>query len=421
MSTELKNRILFTLFILLIYRIGTFIPLPGIDSEIIANFFSESSNSIFSMINMFSGGAFQRMSIFALNIMPSITASIIIQLLASVYKSLEELHKDGEAGKRKINQYTKYLTLVLGFFQSLAIYFTFLNMEKSAFINTSRVFMWTTVFSLLASTMFLMWLGDKITNQGMGNGISIIIATGIIAELPGDLISIFQAAKNSPYSWVFVFCLLFLLGALILFVVYFEQSTREVKVQYSNKVVVKGQNQPASFIPLKLNMSGVIPPIFASSLLMFPAIILQFFGNSSLAQKFSSFLTRGNLLYTVIFSILIIFFSFFYSSIVFNIEELGENLKKSNCFVAGIRPGKNTVDYFSAIINRLTLIGAIYLILVCVIPDVLFTKYSIQLSIGGTSLLIIVSTVIDLIARFQSYSFSEKYSNVGKRRKIRVR
>jgi preprotein translocase subunit SecY len=370
---------------------------------------------------MFSGGAFQRMSIFALNIMPSITASIIIQLLTSVYKSLEDLQKEGEAGKRKLNQYTKYLTLVLGFFQSLAIYFTFLNMEKSAFISSSKIFMWTTVCTLLASTMFLMWLGDRVTNNGIGNGISIIITTGIVAELPGNLINIFQVSKANSYSWVFVLGLTFLLSFLIYFVVYVEKATREVKVQYSNKIVVKGQSTPASFIPLKLNMSGVIPPIFASSLLMFPAIILQFFGNSAMAQKFASFMSRGNLLYTCVFSILIIFFSFFYSSIVFNIEELGENLKKSNCFVAGIRPGKNTVDYFSVIINRLTLIGALYLILVCVIPDILFTKYSIQLSIGGTSLLIIVSTVIDLIARFQSYAFSEKYSNVNRQRRIRVR
>jgi preprotein translocase subunit SecY len=401
--------------------VGTFIPLPGIDSGIIAEFFDTTTNSIFGMINMFSGGAFQRMSIFALNIMPSITASIIIQLLTSVYKGLEELRKEGEAGRRKINQYTKYLTLFLGFFQSLAIYYTFLNMEGSAFISNSKIFLWTTVCSLLASTMFLMWLGDKITHQGIGNGISILITVGIIAELPSNLFSIFQMSKNGSYSWVFVFGLLFLLAALTYFVVYVEKSVREVKVQYSNKIMAIGQTTPASFIPLKLNISGVIPPIFASSVLMFPMIILQFFGNNALVQKFSSFLSRGGLFYSIAFSVLILFFSFFYSSIVFNIEELGENLKKSNCFVPGIRPGKNTVDYFSAIVNRLTFIGATYLILVCVIPDVIFSRYSIQLSIGGTSLLIIVSTVIELIVSFQSYSFSEKYSNVNKRRKIRVR
>jgi preprotein translocase subunit SecY len=361
------------------------------------------------------------MSIFALNIMPSITASIIIQLLSSVYKGLEELRKEGEAGRRKLNQYTKYLTLGLGFFQSLAIYYTFLNMEQSAFISTSKVFLWTTVCSLLASTMFLMWLGDKITHQGIGNGISILITVGIIAELPSNLIAIFQMSKNNSYSWIFVFGLLFLLAALTYFVVFIEKSVREVKVQYSNKIMAIGQSTPASFIPLKINMSGVIPPIFASSILMFPMIILQFFGNNALMQKFSSFLSRGGLFYSIIFSCLIVFFSFFYSSIVFNIEELGENLKKSNCFVPGIRPGKNTVDYFTTIVSRLTLVGAVYLILVCVIPDVIFTKYSIHLSIGGTSLLIIVSTVIEMIVNFQSYTFSEKYNNVNKHRKIRVR
>jgi preprotein translocase subunit SecY len=370
---------------------------------------------------MFSGGAFQRMSIFALNIMPSITASIIIQLLASVYKGLEDLHKEGEAGKRKINQYTRYLTLILGFFQSLAIYYTFLNMEKSVFISASKVFLWTTVFTLLASTMFLMWLGDKITNHGIGNGISLIIAVGIVSEIPGDLLRIFRMPETGAYSWVFVCGLLALLAFLICFVVFVEKSTRNVRVQYSNRIIAKGQNAPTSFIPLKLNMSGVIPPIFASSVLMFPIIILQFFNNNALAQRFTSFVSRGNIIYTIIFSALIIFFSFFYSSIVFNIEELGENLKKSNCFVVGIRPGKNTVDYFAEIVNRLTLIGAFYLILVCVIPDIIFSKYSIQISLGGTSLLIIVSTVIDLIAQAQSYTFSERYNSVNKQRKIRVR
>jgi preprotein translocase subunit SecY len=266
-----------------------------------------------------------------------------------------------------------------------------------------------------------MWLGDKITNQGIGNGISLIIAVGIVSEIPGDLLRIFRMPETGAYSWIFVCGLLILIAFLICFVVFVEKSTRNVKVQYSNRIITKGQNAPSSFIPLKLNMSGVIPPIFASSVLMFPVIILQFFNNNTLAQKFTSFVSRGSAIYTLIFSALIVFFSFFYSSIVFNIEELGENLKKSNCFVVGIRPGKSTVDYFTDIVNRLTLIGAFYLILVCVIPDIIFTKYSIQISLGGTSLLIIVSTVIDLIAQVQSYTFSEKYNNVNKQRKIRVR
>ena len=420
MSSELKNRILFTIFILLIYRLGTFIPLPGIDSEIVANFFNNESNSIFGMLNMFSGGAFQRMSIFALNIMPYITASIIIQLLSSVYKTLEELRKDGEAGRKKLNQYTKYLTLILGFFQSLAMYFAFKNMEQSAFISNSNIFLWTTVTSLLGSTMLLMWLGEKITHQGIGNGISMLIFIGIVAELPADIISIFEMSKSGMYSWIFVIFLLLLIIASILFVVYMEKATRNIRVQYSNKGMV-GSGQPDnSHIPFKINMSGVIPPIFASSILMFPLLITQFFSND-LTEKMSVLLSRGSLVYSILFAVGIIFFSFFYASIVFNTEELAENLKKGSCFIPGIRPGKNTVEFFDSIINRLTLVGAIYLIIVSIIPDVLFTKYSVRLSLGGTSLLIVVSTIIDVVTQYQSFVFSEKYNNVNKRRKVRIR
>lgn len=419
MSSELKDRILFTLLILVVYRIGTFIPLPGIDTKIIGDFFNNSSNSIFTMINMFSGGAFQRMSIFALNIMPYITASIITQLLTSVFKNLSELKKEGEAGRKKLNQYTKYLTLCLGFFQSVGIYYAFSNLEQTAFVSSSKMFLWTTVFSLLGSTMFLMWLGDKITNQGIGNGISILITVGIVAELPSNFANILQLAKSGNYSIWFVVVLLILFTCLISFVIYMEKATRNVKIQYPNRALLKG-NADNSYIPLKINISGVIPPIFASSILMFPLAIMQFF-NAELASKMSAYFQRGSLMYILLFSLGVIFFSFFYSSIVFNTEELADNLKKSNCFVAGIRPGKNTMEYFDNIINKLALVGSVYLIFVCIIPDILFRMYSLNLTIGGTSLLIIVSTVIDLITQFQSYVFSEKYNSVNKRRRLRVR
>lgn len=419
MSSELKNRVLFTLLILIIYRIGTFIPLPGIDTKIIGDYFNGSSNSIFGMINMFSGGAFQRMSIFALNIMPYITASIIIQLLGSIYKTFGDLRKEGEFGRRKLNQYTKYLTLLLGFFQSVGIYYAFSNLEQSAFVSSSKIFLWTTVFSLMGSTMFLMWLGDKITNQGIGNGISILIAVGIIAELPSNFINILQLSKSGMYSITFVVCLLISFILLIAFVIFMEKATRNVKIQYPNRALLKG-SADNSYIPLKINISGVIPPIFASSILMFPMAITQFF-SAELASKMSAYVQRGSAIYILLFSVAVIFFSFFYSSIVFNTEELADNLKKNNCFIAGIRPGKNTMEYFNSIISKLTLIGSIYLIFVCIIPDILFKKYSITLSIGGTSLLIIVSTVIDLITQFQSYVFSEKYNSVNKRRRVRVR
>ena len=419
MNSELRSRIFFTLFILVIYRVGTFIPLPGINSRIVADFFSKSSNGIFGVINTFSGGAFQRMSIFALNIMPYITASIIIQLLTSMYKSLEELKKEGEVGRRKLNQYTKYLTLFLGMFQAISIYYAFSNLEQSAFISTSKIFLFTTIFTLLGSTMFLMWLGDKITNQGIGNGISLLTTTGIIAELPGNITSILDMAKSGKYSIAFVLFLLFLFAFLIAFVVYVEKATRNVKIQYPNRNIFRIKNDN-SYIPLKINIAGVIPPIFASSILTFPLGILQFF-KPEVAVNISNYIQKGSFIYSLLFTITVIFFSFFYSGIVFSIEELAENLKKSNCFVPGIRPGKNTADYFENIVNKLTFIGSIYLVFVCIIPDVLFKKYSVRLSISGTSLLIVVSTVIELIAQFQSFVFSEKYNNVNKRRRVIVK
>lgn len=419
MSLELRNRILFTLFILIIYRIGTFIPLPGIDSKIVSEFFSGSSNGIFGVINTFSGGAFQRMSIFALNIMPYITASIIIQLMTSMYKSLEELKKEGEVGRRKLNQYTKYLALTLGMFQAIGIYYAFSNLEKSAFISSSKIFLFTTIFTLLGSTMFLMWLGDKITNQGIGNGISLLTTTGIIAELPGNIASIFEMTKSGKYSTGFVLFLLFLFAFLITFVVFIEKANRNVKIQYPNRNIFRIKNDN-SYIPLKINISGVISPIFASSILTFPLGILQFF-KPEIAVKIASYIQKGSLLYSLLFTVTVVFFSFFYSEIVFNIEELAENLKKSNCFVPGIRPGKNTAEYFSEIINKLTFIGSLYLVFVCIIPDVLFKRYSVRISISGTSLLIVVSTIIELIAQFQSYVFSEKYNSVNKRRRVIVR
>lgn len=419
MNSELRSRIFFTLFILVIYRVGTFIPLPGINSRIVADFFSKSSNGIFGVINTFSGGAFQRMSIFALNIMPYITASIIIQLLTSMYKNLEELKKEGEVGRRKLNQYTKYLTLFLGMFQAISIYYAFSNLEQSAFISTSKIFLFTTIFTLLGSTMFLMWLGDKITNQGIGNGISLLTTTGIIAELPGNITSILDMAKSGKYSIAFVLFLLFLFAFLIAFVVYVEKATRNVKIQYPNRNIFRIKNDN-SYIPLKINIAGVIPPIFASSILTFPLGILQFF-KPEVAVNISNYIQKGSFIYSLLFTITVIFFSFFYSGIVFNIDELAENLKKSNCFVPGIRPGKNTADYFENIVNKLTFIGSIYLVFVCIIPDVLFKKYSVRLSISGTSLLIVVSTVIELIAQFQSFVFSEKYNNVNKRRRVIVK
>jgi len=422
MNSELKTKILYTVFLLFLYRIGTFIFLPGIDGGVIAEFFSSDTGSVFNLLNMFSGGAFARMSIFALNIMPYITASIIIQLMSSVYKGLEELKKEGEYGRRKLNQYTKYLTLILAVFQAVGVYYAFSNLEKSAFISSSRIFLWTTVFTLVAGTMILMWVGDKITQNGVGNGISLLIFVGIISELPSSFIQMFDLSKRGVYSAAFLLLVLFVFVGLVLFIVFMEKSTRNIKIQYPNRGLMKsnGFNEDNSHIPLKMNMSGVIPPIFASSVLMFPFAISKMF-EGDWGNRVSALIAKGNLLYIVLFSVLIVFFCYFYSSVVFNTEDVADNLKRNNCFIAGIRPGKATKEYLEYVVNRITFVGAIYLCVVCLLPEILVTRYSLPISIGGTGLLIVINVVVDLISQVQSYMFASKYNSINKQRRIRVK
>ena len=385
--TELKNKIFYTIFLLFLYRVGTFIFLPGINGEVISEFFNSDTGSIFNLLNMFSGGAFARMSIFALNIMPYITASIIVQLMSSAFKGLEELKKEGEYGRRKLNQYTKFLTLVLAIFQAFGIYYAFANLEKSAFISNSSMFLWTTVFTLVAGTMVLMWLGDKITQNGIGNGISLLIFIGIVAELPSSFVQIFDLTKRGAYSTIFLLLVLAIFVGLILFIVFMEKSTRNIKIQYPNRGMMKanGISDDSSRIPIKMNMSGVIPPIFASSILMFPFAISKMF-NGEIGQKISAIIARGNFVYVILFTMLIIFFCYFYWSVVFNTEDGANNLKKNNCFISGIRPGKATKEYLSYVVNRITFVGAIYLSVVCLLPEIIVTKYSLPISIGGTGL-----------------------------------
>jgi len=396
--------------------------LPGINGNVIADFFNSDTGSVFNLLNMFSGGAFARMSIFALNIMPYITASIIIQLMSSVYKGLEELKKEGEYGRRKMNQYTKYLTLVLGIFQAAGIYFAFSNLETSAFISDSKIFLWTTVFTLVAGTMILMWLGDKITQNGIGNGVSLIIFVGIVAELPGSFAQIFDLSKRGAFSFFFLLLVLAVFIGLVLFIAFMEKSTRNIKIQYPNRGLMKsnGLKEDNSHIPLKMNMSGVIPPIFASSILMFPFAISKMF-QGEWGAKISALISRGNLLYVILFSALIVFFCYFYSFVVFNTENVADNLKKNNCFIGGIRPGVATKEYLEYVVNRITFVGAIYLCCVCLVPEVLVSKYHLPLSIGGTGLLIVINVVIDLIMQIQSFTFSNKYATMNKQRRIRVR
>ncbi len=419
-NSELKRRILFTVFILLVYRFGTFVPIPGINIEVLKKFFASDSANMFGMINLFSGGALERMSIFALNIMPYITASIIMQLLTSMYKGLEALKKEGEYGRAKINQYTRYLTIILAFFQSLGVYYALSNSINSAFISESKVFMLTTCVSLIGGTVMLMWFGEKITTSGIGNGISLIIFVGIISSLPSTIVQLFDLSKTGVYSWFTILFFFVAFAIFLMLVCFVEKTYRRIKIQYPNGAMMKASGMAdSSFLPLKINLAGVIPPIFASSILMFPAALVQFAGVDG--DFLASTLRRGGALYLLLFSALILFFSYFYSSIIFNTEEVANNLKKSNCFILGVRPGNATSSYLDKIVSRLTLIGAIYLIFVCITPEILITHYSFPLHIGGTGILIMVNVVLDLVNQVQSYLFASKYGSVTKKRRVRVR
>ena len=420
-NSELKKRILFTIIILLIYRFGTFVPIPGINVEVLKKFFASSDANIFGMVNLFSGGALQRMSIFALNIMPYITASIIMQLMTSMYKGLEALKKEGDYGRAKLNQYTRYLTIILAFFQAMGVYYALANGEQSAFISDSSIFMWTTCISLVSGTVMLMWFGERITASGIGNGISLIIFVGIASSLPSTIIQVFDLSRTGVYSWLTIGLFFAIFAGFLMFVCFVEKTHKRIKIQYPNGAMMKASGMSdSSFLPLKINISGVIPPIFASSILMFPAAIFQFTGGDG--DFLVTMLRRGGGLYLLLFASLILFFSYFYSSIIFNTEEVANNLKKSNCFILGVRPGANTSAYMDRIVARLTLIGAIYLTFVCIVPEILVTQYSIPLHIGGTGILIMVNVVLDLINQVQSHLFSSKYgSSMNKKRRVRVR
>jgi len=420
-NKELKQRIIFTIFILMIYRFGTFVPIPGINAEVIKNIFNNGDADMFSMINLFSGGALERMSIFALNIMPYITSSIVMQLMTSMHKGLEALKKEGEYGRAKINQYTRYLTIMLAFIQSLGVYYALSGSETSAFVSDSNVYMWTTAVSLVGGTVMLMWFGERITTSGIGNGISLIIFVGIVSSLPSTIVQVFDLSKTGVYSFGIVILFFVLFIGFLMIVCFIEKVHKKVKIQYPNASMMKATgNSDSSFLPLKINISGVIPPIFASSILMFPVAIMQFIGSEN--DMIATALRRGGVIYLISFALLILFFSYFYSSIVFNTEEVANNLKKSNCFILGIRPGQATAEYLDKLVSRLTLLGALYLIFVCIVPEILVTNYSIPLQIGGTGILIMVNVVLDLVNQIQSHLFASRYgSGHVKKRRVRVR
>jgi preprotein translocase subunit SecY len=426
-ATELKNRIWFTLGALIVYRLGTYIPLPGIDPQILHEVFSRNAGGILGMFDMFSGGALGRMTIFALNIMPYISASIIVQLLQAVSPSLEALKKEGEAGRKKMNQYTRYGTVGLAAVQAYGIAMGLEGMKaggSSAVLDPGLFFILTTVITLTAGTIFLMWLGEQITARGVGNGISLIIMAGIIARIPSAMAQLLELSRTGALSPMFV--ITFIVGSVVLiaFIVFMERAQRRLLVQYPKRQVGnKMFGGDSSHLPLKLNTSGVIPPIFASSLLLLPATLVGFSQNqaSGWLGTIMIYLSRGHPLYLAIYVALIVFFTFFYTAIVFNPTETADNLRKYGGFLPGTRPGKATADYLDYVLTRLTVVGAVYLAGVCVLPEWVISKYSLPFYFGGTSILIIVSVTMDTVAQIQSHLLAHQYEGLIKKAKLRGR
>jgi preprotein translocase subunit SecY len=424
-ATELKNRIWFTLGALVIYRLGTYIPLPGIDPQILQEIFNRTSGGILGMFDMFSGGALGRMTIFALNIMPYISASIIVQLLTAVSPTLEALKKEGEVGRKKLNQYTRTGTVFLAMVQAygIAVGLEGTGGGHSPVIDPGIFFRLTTVFTLTGGTVFLMWLGEQITARGVGNGISLIIFSGIVARIPAALAQLLEMGRTGSRSYFFIALLIIGAIAVVTFIVFMERAQRRILVQYPKRQVGnKMFGGEASHLPLKLNTSGVIPPIFASSLLLLPATIAGFSADKGgRLADITSYIGRGHPIYLLLYVALIIFFSFFYTAIVFNPTETADNLRKYGGFVPGIRPGKNTADYLDYVLTRLTMIGSLYLAGVCVLPELLNSEVGLQVYFGGTSLLIVVSVTMDTVAQIHSHLLAHQYEGLIKKAKLRGR
>ncbi|MDC1001761.1 preprotein translocase subunit SecY [Alphaproteobacteria bacterium] len=424
-ADELKKRLWFTVGALIIYRLGTYLPLPGIDPGALADIFSQQSSGILGMFDMFSGGALSRMTIFALNIMPYITASIIMQLMTAIVPSLEALKKDGEAGRKMINQYTRYLTVLLASVQGYGIA---VGLESASGVvdDPGLFFRVTTVVTLVGGTLFLMWLGEQITSRGVGNGISLIIFAGIVANLPTALAGTLELGRTGALSSLLIVLLFVMAAAVIAFIVFIERSVRKILVQYpkrqhGNKVF--GGDQ--SFLPLKINVPGVIPPIFASSLLLMPVSIINLTGGQAGGADWlvalNAMLGRGQPLYLLIYVSMIVFFAFFYTAIVFNPEDTAENLRKYGGYIPGIRPGKSTADYLDFVLTRLTVLGAAYLSAICILPELLISKYAVPFYFGGTSLLIVVTVTLDTVGQIQSHLLAHQYEGLVKKSRLKGR
>ncbi len=420
--SELRKRLVFVLVALVVYRIGTFIPVPGIDPGAMARFFEQQSSTILGMFNMFSGGALERLSIFALGIMPYISASIIMQLMSAVVPSLKELKKEGESGRRKITQYTRYGTVFLATFQAIGVSIALQNQQVA--LSPGIGFVFTVTISLVTGTMFLMWLGEQITERGIGNGISIIIFAGIVAGLPAAIGGTLDLVSQGALGEGFALFLFIMAIAVTAFVIFAERAQRRITVNYARRQ--QGRKMFAaqsSHLPLKLNMSGVIPPIFASSIILFPATLLQWSSSSegsfSWLTNMANAISPGQPLYVMLYALAIVFFCFFYTAIVFDSRETADNLKRSGAFIPGIRPGEQTARYVDGVLTRLTAVGAIYITLVCLLPEFLILKYSVPFYFGGTSLLIIVVVVMDFMAQVQAHLMSHQYEGLMKKANLK--
>ncbi|MBL6751180.1 MAG: preprotein translocase subunit SecY [Nevskia sp.] len=422
---EVRNRLLFLLGALIVYRIGSFIPVPGINPAKLADMFGKSQGTILDMFNMFSGGAFHRVSIFALGVMPYISASIIVQLMTSVTPALKELRKEGEAGRRKLTQYTRFGTLGLALFQGGALAGTL--QSQNVAIAPGFSFVFTATVALVTGTMFLMWLGEQITERGIGNGMSMIIFAGIVARFPSAIGSTAQLVSEGSLNRFLVPVVAIVVVVVTWFVVYVERAQRRIPIHHAprqqGRRLFAAQTQ---HLPLKLNMSGVIPPIFASSIILFPASIVRFFGDSGSGglvqhamQRLANILSPGQLLYSVLYAGLIIFFCFFYTALVFDSRETAENLKKSGAIVPGVRPGLKTAEYIDQVLTRLTVLGAVYVTLVCLLPEIFIDYWHVPFSFGGTSLLITVVVVMDFIAQLQAHLMSHQYEGLLKKANLK--
>ena len=425
-STELRQRVIFVVFALIIFRLGSFITLPGIDPSVMKVLFDQQRGSILDMFNMFSGGSLSRMSIFALGVMPYISASIIIQMMTHVYTPLIQLRKEGERGRKKITKYTRYFTVLLAFLQSAGVVNALQNQNTAnttLVIEPGTLFLMIGIITLVTGTMFLVWLGEQITERGIGNGISILIFAGIVAGLPSAIGNTLDLARNGELQ-NFTVILIFLLVLLIIaFVIFVERGQRKIPINYARKM--QGRKMYAAqstHLPLKINMAGVIPPIFASAIILFPATIASWVGTGQeggLVQNIALTLSPGQPLYILLYSFAIIFFCYFYTALVFNANETADNLKKTGAFIPGIRPGEQTAQYIDDITTKLTTVGAIYITSVCLLPEFLILYFNVPFYFGGTSLLIVVIVVMDLMAQIQSHLLSHKYEGMMKKANLK--